>query len=101
MPIFACAVMEPKRRLKLSWDQRGLPVHEQISIAQTMAVDHYQRSFGEIEFWGVIQGYKFKYAEDQPAATISTAGHIVSEGEVVPAAKSTIGGKDITSFISV
>ncbi|MGJ8670595.1 MAG: hypothetical protein ACSHXK_13985 [Oceanococcus sp.] len=99
-PIFVCAVLEPRRRIKLSWEARGLPLHEQIEIAQELAVQHFVTNAGWIEFWGNIQGYLFQYSDDQTPIAMTTTGQIVAESDnVPPTAKITIRGKNLEPFI--
>ncbi len=92
-PIFACAVLEPRRRIKLSWEKRGLPVDEQTKIAQELAEQHYRINAGRIDFWGNIQGYLFKFSEDQPPVAMTTTGKIVANANGVPPAATLSVGR--------
>lgn len=95
-PIFGCAVLEPRRRIKLSWEARALPVDEQIKIAQELAEQHYRVNAGRIGFWGNIQAYLFKYSEDQPPVAMTTTGQIIArDSGVPPAATLSVGRSKI------
>lgn len=95
-PIFACAVLEPRRRIKLPWEVCGLPVDEQVKIAQQLSEQHYRVNAGRVEFWGNIQGYLFQFSEEQPPITMTTTGQIVAQaGGVPPAATLSVGNRII------
>ncbi len=94
-PVFACAAMESRRRIRLNWEQRGLPIESQIALAQILAREHYRQASGRIEFWGNICGYLFQYAKDITPVTIDIDGQITQEKGTMSPAEIRVCGKPL------
>lgn len=98
-PVWLIAVLERHRKLPVLPEITRLPVAEQIPKIQTMVVQHYESTGGQLEFWGPIQSYRYVYAEDQ-SIVFASDGTVQGQGSGPSSeATLTIKGKDLTKII--
>ncbi|MGE4533474.1 hypothetical protein [Halomonas sp.] len=96
MPLFALALLEHRRRLKLPAYTWRLPWEQQLVLAQARVREHMAESGGELKVWGRIQRYLFCYAEDHKLE-IAPSGEVLGDASGTGLSRSsvTLKGKPI------
>lgn len=97
MPLFALALLERRRRVKLAAYTCRLPWDQQLALAQARVREHMSESGGELKVWGRIQRYLFCYAEDRKLE-IAPSGEVLvdASGRGLSRASVTLKGKPIS-----
>jgi hypothetical protein len=75
-PIFALAVMEPRRRLQLSVELCLMERQHLIEQTSNLVGNHYQHSKGRLPLWGQITGYKL-VVSDSEQILFDTDGQLI------------------------
>ena len=99
-PVWMLAVMESERRMPVPSVIIRLPLDQQIPVIQSIVVQHYEATGGQVEFWGRVERYRYLFAGHESIVFAPDGTVLGKGGGPSSEATLTINGKDVTSVIS-